>query len=130
MTCNAPRFPEPSEGRTRLFGTYKTDAVVFAQKRMCDEFIDFDDVNNGTYFIEYDVEKIGDKEPDIASFSIYTMDRKGRRVNVVAGAAFAVAAEAYLRDNVRRWEEMAEWLDEYGDSEPVKVALEHEPEVA
>lgn len=123
--CNAPRFPEPrdfDDDVWRIFGTYELGPVVLLKARPYDEIVDFDDIDQETHWIEYDIEHLKNSEPEIERVRVYTVDRKGKRIPVQVDGSYESCAEDYLRDSHSRWNAMKEWLQEHGERERRKEA--------
>lgn len=128
MTCNAPRLPEPKddwpETAFRRFCEYNPDtAVVWQPARPASGFVDFDDVDQTTSWLVWELEQTRDSDIEIAAVHVYKLGA-GNQMVEVKDSALAVDAEQYLTGS--RLEKAKAYFEEHAEYEHARSAHEYE----
>ncbi len=122
--CGAPRFQEPRDWDNnvwRIWGHYEVGPVVFQKTRPFEGYVDFEEVDEETCWLDFEVEMLKNCEPEIISVTIETFDKTTKkRVKVSTTGGREVIAEDYLKENHTRWAKMKSWLLEHGERDRVK----------
>ena len=123
MTC--ARFQEPSDpwsGIFRIWGYYNPDvALAWLPARPTSGFVPASEIDNGSRWLEYEVEMLKGCEPEILSVRFYEW-RNGKDSQVKAFPSMEVDARDWLTDDHAHWADMRSWLLEHGERDPIKEA--------
>jgi hypothetical protein len=110
------------EGIFRIWGYYKPDvALAWLPSRPTSGFIAASEIDNGSLWLEFEVEQLKGCEPEILTVRFYDW-KNGKETAVKASPALEVDARDWLTDDHAHWADMRSWLVEQGERDLMKEA--------